>query len=82
MTDLIGEIMADLSNRQLWGDQVVTVHLRMNPGMYITPNDIIRNWITCPVNTVQELLRTVMSLRLVLVRGNPAGCTGNPLPPG
>ena len=74
--------MANLPYRQLRGDQVVTVHLRMNPGMYITPNDITRNWITCPVNMVQELLRTVMSLRLVLVRGNPGRWPGTPPPLG
>ena len=34
--------MADLSNRQLRGDQVVTVHLHRIPGINIAPN-ITRN---------------------------------------
>ena len=60
--------MADLTNRQLRGDQVVTVHL-----LGMSAQSLQNIWITCPVNTVQELLRTVMSFRLVLVRGNPEG---------
>ena len=68
--------MADLTNRQLRGDQVVTVHLL---GMSAHCAQLLQNiWITCPVNTVQELLRTVMSFRLVLVRGNPDGTPPTP----
>ena len=67
---LIWEIMADLANRQLRGDQVVAIHLERRKyttsvwGVLIEDN-------TWPVNTVQELLSTVMSFKLVLVSGSP-----------